>query len=114
MTTVNCIDVVRVRGTVEGVTSEEVISGELEFVPNKDGTAFLMLPVTELIERNEEGRKRGLFEVTPMSKLDLHHRVVLNLGRRDSYNLLSAPVGTELTFKRLGWGRVWNHRVVKN
>ena len=105
------IEVYRVKGTIEKITSEEKISGPLEFVPLPDGTAILMLPIEMFIEENELHRKAGIIEIPPLSKMDKRLRGVLDLGKIEARKVLSMRPGDELEIIRKGWGRVWINKI---
>ena len=103
----------RVSGNMSGVTTEERIDGIVELTPMPNGKAYLMLPIEKLIERNEESRKRGLIEDTPLSKFDISKRGILELTNAESCKAITVTPGSEITIIRKGWGRVWEHRIKK-
>jgi len=111
MTEFEAIDVVRVRGTATAITSEERITGLLEYVARPEGGAWLMMPVDVLVAENEKHRSAGIMEIAPLCKMDLHLRVVLSLGKKDAMRALAMNAGDELTLVRCGWGKEWRHRV---
>ena len=103
------VEVFKVSGTVKEITSEEKISGPLEFVPLPDGSAMLMLPIDALVDKNEHQRRAGIIEIAPLSKMDRRLRGVLDLGKVEARKVLSMRPGDELEIIRKGWGREWRN-----
>lgn len=107
------IELYRVRGNADRITSEEKITGSLDLVPMPNGRAYLMLPVEDLVETNEEHRKRGIMEIPPLSKLDIGRRGILELTQVESRKALLSEPGYEISITRHGWGKTWVHRIRK-
>ena len=107
------IELYRVRGNADRITSEEKITGILDFVPLPNGRAYLMLPVEDLIATNEEHRKRGIMGIPPLSKMDITTRGILELTLAESRKALLAEPGYEFSITRHGWGKTWVHRIRK-
>ena len=104
-----CIDAVKVTGNKD-IFKEEKISGEVEFVPNPDGSGLLMLPIGMFIKENRLARKRRMMETIPLSKWDIRKRSILSLNRKECQRLLKPGGQTEFIVKRKGWGKIWNHK----
>uniref|UniRef100_A0A6M3IPE4 Uncharacterized protein n=1 Tax=viral metagenome TaxID=1070528 RepID=A0A6M3IPE4_9ZZZZ len=104
-----CVSVRRVRGTKDGITAEDVITGILEFAPMPDGSGLLMLPIDQLIQANEKARRQGILEIDPFSKLDRWKRTVLELTPGECRKLIATLPGDEFSVVRNGWGRKWTH-----
>ena len=66
------VNVVRVRGNKQCITSEEEITGGLELVVHSNGMADIMLPVDVFVEANAERRKMGLSEYKPLDRFDIY------------------------------------------
>ena len=111
MNRIICLDVRRVRGNKDKVTLEEIVTGCLDFVPRPDGGGWLMLPIAELVNLNEEARKRGTMEISPLSKFDIRKRSVVELTKKECVKLLTAQPGEIITVIRKGWGRTWHHKI---
>lgn len=105
------IDVTRVFGNNTNITSEEKITGKLDFVARPDGGAWLILPISVLIEKNEEHRKRGILEISPLDKWDLRLRVVVSLGKPETAKLLKMKQNEEIILIRKGWGKEWQQKI---
>jgi len=105
-----CIDVKRVKGNKEKILSEEIVTGDLEFIPRSDGGGWLMLPIIALVDHNVELRKHKMIECQPLSKLDIHKRAIIDVTKNEARELLSAQPGEIVTMIRKGWGRIWNHK----
>lgn len=105
------VNVIRVRGNPTYITSEEPITGQLEFVPRQGGGAILMLPVAVLIAANEENRKRGIMEIPPLSRMDLYLRTVLTLSKSEVARVVKLLPNEELELSRKGWGCEWKNRI---
>jgi len=106
-----CVSVRRVRGTKDGITSEDPITGTLEFVPMPDGSGLLMLPIDQLVQANEKARRQGILEIDPFSKLDRHKRTVLELTPGECRKLIATLPGAEFSVIRKGWGRKWTYTI---
>ena len=105
------INIVKVSGTKSGIKSEEQIYGQLEYVPCSDGTALLMLPVEKLMEMQKIAQDRGGYELPALSKMDIHKRAVLCLGKNEVKRIYAVEIGEKINFVRKGWGRTWNQCV---
>jgi len=104
-----CVSVRRVRGTKDGMTAEDPITGNLEFVPMPDGSGLLMLPIDQLVQANEKARRQGILEIDPLSKYDRYKRTVLELTPGECRKLIATLPGDEFSVVRRGWGRKWTH-----
>ena len=107
------IELYRVRGNADRITSEEKITGSLDFVPRPNGRAYLMLPVEDLVETNEERRKRGIMEIPLLSKMDITTRGILELTKAESLKAILSEPGYEISITRHGWGKAWVHKIRK-
>ena len=104
------IDVIKASGNAKQVTEEKRISGKLDFVP-LDDRAWLMLPVSVLIAHNDEARKRNVMEVSPLSKMDIWLRGVIELTKAEASKVLALKIDEEVVIVRKGWGRIWQNKI---
>ena len=107
------VELWRVRGNEDRITSETKLMGTLDLVPIPSGRAFLMLPVADLIATNAEHRKHGIMEIPPLSKLDITTRAILELTRAEFQEALLINSGDTLFIIRQGWGKKWIHKIKK-
>ena len=105
------VDVRKISGNKDIILSNEPITGPLEFVPLSDGTGLIMLPVDVLIEHNTRAAERGLLEIAPMSRADLHLRKILSVSKKEAMEILCADLGKQIGLIRKGWGQTFKHVV---
>jgi hypothetical protein len=113
MNNLQCIDVKRVRGNKDAITSIEVITGLVEYIAMQDGTALIMLPIEAFVAENEKRRHAGILEIKPLDKNDIHFRGILSLTKKEYLRVLSAKSGEVITITRKGWGQTFNHKFTK-
>ena len=107
------IELWRVRGNKDRITSETKLMGTLDLIPIPSGRAFLMLPVADLIATNAEHRKYGIMEIPPLSRLDINIRRILELTKAEFQQALLINAGDTLFISRQGWGKKWTHKIKK-
>ena len=104
-------DVWMVKGNATNLTKEEHFVGELDAVPMPDGTAWIMLPVSCLVDKNEFNRRVGIPEIKVLGVFDKELRCKVQLTKKESVKLFTLKAGESMSFKRFGWGKEWVNTV---
>ena len=99
------------KGTKDGITAESQYVGPVDFVPIPNGRAYIMKPISFLIEKNEEARKRGIMETPPLSKMDLSDRLLLELTKSEAIKIITS---TQVNITRHGWGKTFTSVLTKD
>lgn len=100
-----------VRGNSKEITGETNYIGTLEVIPMPNGTAWIMAPVIDLVEKNEFNRRVGIPEIRPLSLFDKELRCKVELTQKEAEKAFSLKPGETLKFKRFGWGEEWNNTI---